>query len=363
MERPVPPDWDGSGIYDAGETEDYLLRIDDGGDLGEYGDAPEGVLAYPNGVNGAFPTCILTGPAGYVYHAPNHIAFFGPDEDYEYDGNAASCPPPPYDQDECAGGGGDSGLLSPRALTLTPSGGVIACPGSTGLPRFVGCTAAHWGVDVDIQTVNLSPAPHFVNMLVDWDGDGEWTTATQTCPNGDPVQEHVLVDFVVPGGFSGPLSMLGPPNFTVGVAPDDLVWTRFTISDSPVGAGWNGDASFVDGETEDYLFRVAPGAVDAPEVAAASSKALELEAPQPNPANAQTSIRFSTGRRGRVTIDVYDTRGRSVARVCDTILEPGSHTSTWTRRDASGREVAPGVYFVRARLGVDVATAKVVVIR
>ena len=49
----------------------------------EYGDAPEGVLAYPStGGMGAFPTCITVGPSSYVEHN-NFGAFFGPAFDME----------------------------------------------------------------------------------------------------------------------------------------------------------------------------------------------------------------------------------------------------------------------------------------
>src|SRR5690349_15358440 len=72
----------------------------------EYGDAPEGQLAYPaNGIAGNFPTC-LGGPSGFIRHAPNvpglaANAWFGPTWDLEVDGNAGLCVPPPYERDEC----------------------------------------------------------------------------------------------------------------------------------------------------------------------------------------------------------------------------------------------------------------------
>ena len=362
--QPVAIDWDGSGLFDLGETEDYLLRIDDGS-AGEYGDAPEGVLAYPSGVIGQFPTCVTVGPASYVFHVGGGQAYFGPFVDYESDGNANTCPPPPYDQDECgAVPGGDAGLQIPAALTLTAGGTVTVCPGVAGVPNWTGCLTAKWGVDVDILATNLTPDDHYVNVLVDWDGDGEWTTATQVCPQGNVAQEQVLTDFVVPAGFTGLLSTLSPPDFTIGAPPGGLCWARFTISDTAVGAGWDGAGQFGDGETEDYLFRVARPPVGAPELGAVPmTGALRVDAVQPNPARDGASIRFTTARRGRASILLYDSAGRRVAVVQDRAVPAGTHDAAWDGRDGEGHRVTPGVYFVRARFEGEAVTVKLVVVR
>ena len=68
----------------------------------DFGDAPEGALAYPSmGVMGFFPTCITVGPLTWIQHT-NFGAWFGPAVDFELDGNAGLCPTfGPYDADEC----------------------------------------------------------------------------------------------------------------------------------------------------------------------------------------------------------------------------------------------------------------------
>jgi hypothetical protein len=35
------------------------------------------------------------------------------------------------------------------------------------------------------------------------------------------------------------------------------VWFRFSVTESPVPANWDGSGSFEDGETEDYLLLIA----------------------------------------------------------------------------------------------------------
>ncbi|MGD9020765.1 MAG: GEVED domain-containing protein [Lysobacterales bacterium] len=222
----------------------------------DYGDAPEGVLAYPStGQVGAFPTCVQAGPARYVEHN-NFGAWFGPSMDFEGEGNAGTCPVfAPYDNDECFNDG-DAGLLLPGAFTIT--GGVVTPCAGQARPIDGACRTAQWGMDIDIDIHNWMPnhepyLPAYVNVLVDWNQDGAWA-GSSPCGAGS-VPEHVLVDFMVPPQYDGPLSALGPPGFNTGPNPGH-VWVRFSITEAPVGPGWDGDGIFEDGESEDYLLLI-----------------------------------------------------------------------------------------------------------
>jgi len=219
---------------------------------GEWGDAPEGALAYPSlGVIGAFPTCLNVGaPGTIVYHGPLGWSGFGPLVDFEPDGNAGSCPIfAPYDLDECYMDG-DAGLLFPGAFTIV-GGAVVPCT-DAGSPLGPVCTNAMWGLNLDIHVFNTMPVPGYVNVVMDWDQSGNWAPSNQYHCSAP---EHVLVNFVVPVGFAGPLSALNPPPFLIGGNPG-FVWTRFTISEAPVPQNWNGVGMFEDGESEDYLLLV-----------------------------------------------------------------------------------------------------------
>jgi hypothetical protein len=223
----------------------------------DYGDAPEGVIAYPStGQMGSFPTCVNVGPVPWAQHN-NFGAYFGPSMDFEGEGNAGTCPVfAPYDNDECFNDG-DAGLLMPPAFTI--AGGVVApCTGQAGALGS-GCRLVQWGTDIDIDIYNNMPnhepyLPAYVNVLVDWNQDGAWS-GSSPCPAG-AVPEHVLVDFVVPPQYFGPLSALAPPGFSIGPNAG-YVWVRFSITEGPVGAGWEGDGIFEDGESEDYLLQIA----------------------------------------------------------------------------------------------------------
>jgi hypothetical protein len=354
-----------------GSFHDMAFQLDGG--LGyEYGDAPEGALAYPNSlVTGAFPTCKNVHVAGYIEHN-NFGAWFGPSYDFEGDGNAGYCPmfhPDKYDQDECFNDG-DAGIIKPVPYTMR-SGMVVACGSSSnpceyeicleddygdgwnggyvdvsvngnpvytsltlssgsgpvchsipvengdeitvdytagswsyeneyyiydkdgilvrsegtggvepgdvlsgelyavcpfttlteGTPLGTVCHQAQWGRDIDIDVHNTMPGhpeylPAYVNVLVDWNQDGQWG-GSSACSGANTTPEHVLVNFVVPPQYIGTLSALGPPDFTIG-PKQGYVWTRFSITESPVIEDWDGDGVFEDGETEDYLLRIDP---------------------------------------------------------------------------------------------------------
>jgi hypothetical protein len=240
-------DLDGDGVADVCEQTPAQM---------DFGDAPEGTLAYPSGVIGQFPTCITVGPATWIQHT-NFGAWFGPMVDFESDGNGGLCPSfAPYDNDECMNDG-DAGLMIPGSYTIV-GGAVVACPQSPAGALGRACTVAAWGSNIDIKLQNMMPnqAVGYVNVLMDWKQDGVWAGSAACGSASAP--EHVLVDFPIPPGFSGPLSMLGPPNFLIG-RNVGYVWVRFSITERPVGtANWDGSGSFEDGETEDYLLRVDP---------------------------------------------------------------------------------------------------------
>ena len=219
----------------------------------DFGDAPEGdnAIAYPSlGVTGSFPTCQGIGPAGWIQH-DNYGAYFGPGVDFESEGNAGLCPGcfPPYDKDECFQDG-DAGLIIPDPFTIDAALNVIPCPSGVGTALGVIGQTAVWGTDIDIHVHNTMPnhPPYldaYVNLLIDWNQNGKW---------GDP-GEHVLVNFIVPALYIGPLSALGPPNFAI-IGPAGYKWVRFSITESAVPLDWEGEGDFEDGESEDYLFLI-----------------------------------------------------------------------------------------------------------
>ena len=64
-----------------------------------------------------------------------------------------------------------------------------------------------------------------------------------------------------------------------------------------------------------------------------------------------TTIPFELSRAASVTLAVYDPAGREVRSLAHATLEAGSHQVVWDGRDANGRNVSAGIYYVRLRSG------------
>ncbi len=229
---------------------------------GDYGDAPEGAIAYPaTGVVGAFPTCRASGPAGYIRHTGNKGSFLGNKVDHETDGNAGSCSSgSAYDQDELCYEA-DSGLWAPDAFTLQDSGGVVKvvplCKEFAGTALGEPCETAVWGRNINLYyNTDHVDGGAYINVLFDWNQDGAWGGASECTATPRSTDEHVLKNFPVPGGTAAHLSTMHPPDFLIGPNPG-YVWARMTITETPVSLLWDGSGEFNEGESEDYLLKIA----------------------------------------------------------------------------------------------------------
>jgi hypothetical protein len=79
-----------------------------------------------------------------------------------------------------------------------------------------------------------------------------------------------------------------------------------------------------------------------------AASGLRLAPIQPTPFRASAEIRFALPAADRVSIAVYDIRGRQVRTLADgEVRSPGTQGVTWDGRDDQGTPVARGIYFVR----------------
>jgi hypothetical protein len=76
---------------------------------------------------------------------------------------------------------------------------------------------------------------------------------------------------------------------------------------------------------------------------------LELDGGTPNPFRGRTRIGWGIPRAGRVTIAIYDVKGREVRRLVDAERGAGRYAVDWDGKDGAGRTVASGVYVVACR--------------
>jgi len=93
---------------------------------------------------------------------------------------------------------------------------------------------------------------------------------------------------------------------------------------------------------------------------------VELLGNAPNPFNPRTVISYriagpSVGQRARLT--VLNVRGQVVQTLVDGVASSGTHTVVWDGDDASGRQVATGIYLYRLEVGRTVITRKMLLLR
>ena len=87
--------------------------------------------------------------------------------------------------------------------------------------------------------------------------------------------------------------------------------------------------------------------------AAPSSKPVVADGPPglapnaPNPFNASTLIPYRLDASGPVRLEIYNLLGQSIRTLVDEVQAAGSYRVSWDARDAAGRRVSTGVYFLR----------------
>ena len=114
-----------------------------------------------------------------------------------------------------------------------------------------------------------------------------------------------------------------------------------------MGNGLNGSESLEKKEYEDL------------EVAGVSLPlTYELQQNYPNPFNPVTSIAYAVPNAGKVTITVYDIRGRMVKKLLDTYKEPGRYTVKF-----DGKALSSGLYIYRLKSGDFITERKMLLVK
>jgi YVTN family beta-propeller protein len=103
--------------------------------------------------------------------------------------------------------------------------------------------------------------------------------------------------------------------------------------------------------------------MDAEEELETASEALAIRAVGGNPVRAGAGIEFDLPRDARVTVAVYDVRGRHVVTLAEGARGAGRHVAIWSGRDAASRPVASGIYFARVVTEYGMRTQKLVFTR
>ena len=84
---------------------------------------------------------------------------------------------------------------------------------------------------------------------------------------------------------------------------------------------------------------------------------------QPVPSRADVTITVAIPEVGPARVEIFDASGRRVRTLWNGNAEVGERALMWNARDAAGVRVAPGIYFIRATLGAETATRRIVLVR
>ena len=190
---------------------------------------------------------------------------------------------------------------------------------SSSIPLGVTGTVA--GVEVEVDIAHFSSG----NLVVELRG-----------PSGRVVTLHNRTGGVsdnIQGTWPTTLTVDGPGGLDDFIGDDAVGSWTLSVRDLAFGAtgrlqGWS------------VHLLVAPGGLsasgDRPGVP------TRIVGNAPNPFNPRTTIAFDLAVGGKARLDIYDVRGRLVARLVDADLPAGRHTAVW--QDPG---VASGVYFAR----------------
>ena len=97
--------------------------------------------------------------------------------------------------------------------------------------------------------------------------------------------------------------------------------------------------------------------------AGAPGDAAWLRAPEELGAGGPIRVRFGVGARdARVTLAVFDVRGRLVRLLVDELRGAGEHAALWDRTSTSGARASRGVYLFGLRTSTGGQTRKLVLV-
>jgi hypothetical protein len=87
---------------------------------------------------------------------------------------------------------------------------------------------------------------------------------------------------------------------------------------------------------------------------------VRIERISPTPFSGAVEIQYRLSDPARVTLEVFDPAGRSIATVGAGPQGAGGHALRWDGRDAGGNPVPPGVYPIRIESPIGIAEGKLV---
>ncbi len=76
-----------------------------------------------------------------------------------------------------------------------------------------------------------------------------------------------------------------------------------------------------------------------------------------------TEVNFEMEKTGQARISIFDVSGRLVTTLVNEQLGSGPHSRTWQGKDATGRQVPSGAYYLRMEAGGRVDHRKIMLLK
>ena len=293
-------------------------------------------------------------------------------------------------------GAGAGEFQSPSDLAVTPDGRIYVTDGAAGLVKVYGRTGDFLfqfgqdgafgallhptGIAYDAAQDRLlvGDQGHARILACGLDGTALASYGRYTEQDGDQWNfqgtftriQGLAVDaqgrIIVADSYQNNLQVLdGQGNFLAFIQPIADGQTRFSL---PMDAAWQGQRLLVAANVASGLqaFRL-EGFLGLPGDAQAQPDGFSLDAAWPNPFNASTTLAFTLGTPGEVTLSVVNLAGQTVATLAQGVLPAGRHLRPWSAL-AHGRDLSSGFYACRLQVtGADgvrrVATQKLLLLK
>lgn len=134
------------------------------------------------------------------------------------------------------------------------------------------------------------------------------------------------------------------PRFVVASGGMGAAGANHTIR-ATLGQSVIGQVASATHEIRAGFWNQSPAVTGVGEPAAIVPAVFQVHQNVPNPFNPATAIHYDVpASGGRVSLKVYDTRGRLVRTLVDQVETPGEKQVMWNGRDHASRRLASGIY-------------------
>lgn len=98
------------------------------------------------------------------------------------------------------------------------------------------------------------------------------------------------------------------------------------------------------------IYRFTPTATGNDPEPSIQPQLFELGQNYPNPFNPSTEIPYRLQKAAQVSIAIFDSNGKLVKTLVDSMVAAGAHTAVWDGTAADNRELSGGIYFYRLKV-------------